>query len=153
MLWHKCPPHLPRILKPVKASTAGMMPELSQLWHSLSAAPCLSLSQAVSVGRHMLILMNNCLVFLVFLVYFWGEFKCILCIHQSRLPPAIMVSVSPVHLHSGPQEFHVHQDYVYEHMVRQYGSQQVDVRLEMWDPTVPNFSRDSEIWVGVKSSE
>ena len=48
-----------------------------------------------------------------------------------RLPPAIMVSVSPVHLHSGPQEFHVHQDYVYEHMVRQYGSQQVDVRLEM----------------------
>ena len=46
------------------------------------------------------------------------------------LPAAIRVSVSPVHLPSGPQELHVHEDCVYEYLMRQYGSQQVDVVLE-----------------------
>ena len=47
------------------------------------------------------------------------------------LPAAIIrVSVSPVHLPSGPQELHVHEDCVYEYLMRQYGSQQVDVVLE-----------------------
>ena len=59
-----------------------------------------------------------------------------------------MVSVSPVHLPSGPQELHVHEDCVCEYLMRQNGLQQVDVVLE----TVFNFSRDSEQLVGVTSS-
>ena len=64
------------------------------------------------------------------------------------LPAATMVSVSPVHLPSGPQELHVHEDCVCEYLMRQNGLQQVDVVLE----TVFNFSRDSEQLVGVTSS-
>ena len=37
-----------------RANTAGMMPELSQLSHSLSAAPCPSPSQAVYGDRHII---------------------------------------------------------------------------------------------------
>ncbi len=44
--------------EPGPANTRGMMPEPSQLLHSLSAAPHPSPSQAVYVDRHMLILMN-----------------------------------------------------------------------------------------------
>ena len=50
-------------------------------------------------------------------------------------------------------ELHVHEDYVYEYLIRQYGSLQVEVMLETWDATVSNFSRDSEQLVGVTSSE
>ena len=41
-----------------------------------------------------------------------------------------MVLVSPVHLPLGPEELHVHEDYVYEYLIRQYGSLQVEVMLE-----------------------
>ena len=50
-------------------------------------------------------------------------------------------------------ELHVYEDYVYEYLIRQYGSLQVEVMLETWDATVSNFSRDIEQLVGVTSSE
>ena len=48
----------------------------------------------------------------------------------NALTAAIMVSVSPVHLPSGPQELHVFEDCGCEYLMRQYGLQQVDVVLE-----------------------
>ena len=58
--------------EPGPANTRGMMPEPSQLSHSLSAAPHPSPSQAVYVDRHMLILTTS-----------WRMWWCIRCLGRA----------------------------------------------------------------------